>query len=461
MYKWRQDMDLYQLFYENCWFPFFEGIIKGRETARIYKSLHITESLRHDELKDLQLSALKKLMLHANQHSVFHHTRFKDAGIKPEAIRSLDDLLLLPTMTKSDIRNNYDQIANNSKEALWTKTTGGSTGEPLRFAYTKSSYAWRVALSKRGYAWAGAKPGTKQALIWGAPLEKLSQFQQRKQDLHHLLDRQDFFNCYYFDNTSMHICMDALNKAKPEIIIGYTNPLFDFANFIRSNGGLTFQPKSIICAAEKLHQFQRDRMKEVFGCDVFNTYGSREFMLIASECSKHDGLHVSMENLIVEIIKDDGTRAKDGEIGRIIVTDLHNYGMPFIRYEIGDLGVASHKQCPCGRGLSLINDIVGRSLDMIEVSGGKMLPGEFFVHLMLDYPDILKFQAYQSETKDITLKLVPSSVFDKDQIDTILKKIREVSGPEINVTCEIATDIPLTKSGKYRVAVSMAQHSHD
>jgi len=448
-------MDLYQNIYEQCWFPFFEGVIKRRNTARIYKNICDTENLSHDELIGLQTSALKRLMRHADQHSPFHRLRFKEARIDPAAIKSPEDLLSLPIMTKIDIRKNYDQIANDRKEPLWTKTTGGSTGEPFSFAYTKESYEWRVAASKRGYAWAGAKPGTKQALIWGAPLITLSKAQQLKQTLHHIIDRQSYFNCYYFDDTSMYNCLEKLNKVRPDIIIGYTNPLFNFAKFVSTNGGLKYRPKSIICAAEKLHQFQRIMLKDVFCCDVFNTYGSREFMLIAAECDRHNGLHVSMENLIVEIIKEDGTKAKNGEMGKIIVTDLHNYGMPFIRYEIGDMGVATDRQCSCGRGLTLIDDIVGRSLDMIEVSGGKKLPGEFFVHLMLDYPEVSKFQVVQSKSKDVTLKIVPSTVFEKDQVDSILKKIREVSGQEINIDCEIVSDIPLTGSGKYRVAISM------
>lgn len=448
-------MNFYQFFYEKSWFPFFERVIKGRNTSKIYKYICKTEKLSNNDLVDIQIIELKKLLIHADKYSTFHENRFKQSGIVPSSIQTLDDILLLPFMTKNDIRNNYNNISNNIKGPLWNKSTGGSTGEPLHFSYTKESYGWRVASSKRGYSWAGASPGTLQALIWGAPLSKLSKIVQFKQFIHHRIDRQYYFNCYYFDEYSMQKCMYDLNKIKPKIIIGYTNPLYNFANYIKSRGGLTFRPKSILCAAEKLHQFQRDLLKEVFMCDVFNTYGSREFMLIASECERHAGLHVSMENLLVEIIKDDGTRAKEGETGKIIVTDLHNYGMPFIRYEIGDMGVATEKICTCGRGLTLIKDVVGRSLDMIEVSGGKKLPGEFFVHLMLDYPEVLKFQVFQSESKNITLKIVPTSAFKEDQVTNIISKIREVSGREINVDCQILDDIPLTESGKYRVAVSM------
>ena len=166
--------------------------------------------------------------------------------------------------------------------------------------------------------------------------------------------------------------------------------------------------QGVICAAEKVLPFQREVMERVFGCPVFNTYGSREFMLIASECEKHEGLHVNVENLIVEIVKEDGTYAREGETGRIIITDLHNYGMPFIRYEIGDLAVFTERRCSCGRGLPIIEDVVGRSLDMIKTPEGKIVPGEFFPHLMKEFKEILKFQVIQETLENLRIRMVTS-----------------------------------------------------
>ncbi len=447
-------MDIYQLFYEHCWFPFFEGIIKGRDTARIYEKLCHTDYLSHDELVKLQTSSLKQLMVHADQHSPFHHLRFKEAGINPAEIQSPEDLLLLPIMTKSDIRKFYDQIANESKEPLWTKATGGSTGEPLHFAYTKESYAWRVASSKRGYAWAGAVPGAKQAYIWGVQLGKIGRLKQLKEQLHHIVDRQLYFNCFDFDEKAMAQCLVGLNRFKPAAIIGYTNPLYNLALYIGDNSKIKFAPAGVLCAAEKVHPYQREVIERVFGAKVFNTYGSREFMLIAAECEKHEGLHVSAENLIVEIIKDDGSPAMEGETGKIVITDLHNYGMPFIRYEIGDLGVAMMKSCSCGRGLSLIADVVGRSLDVIKTPDGKIVPGEFFPHLIKDFSDIARFQVIQEKLDHLVIKLVPITELSEKTKNCIDSEVRNVVGPAMVISYETVSEIPLTSTGKYRVTIS-------
>ncbi len=124
---------------------------------------------------------------------------------------------------------------------------------------------------------------------------------------------------------------------RPQTMIAYTNPIYEFARFIEAEGLPVPSLHSIVVGAEKLHAFQRQKIEEVFGVRVFETYGSREFMLIGAECEEHAGLHLSMDNLLVEVVDDEGSPTPTGEIGNVVVTDLFNYAMPFIRYVTGDL----------------------------------------------------------------------------------------------------------------------------
>jgi len=156
----------------------------------------------------------------------------------------------------------------------------------------------------------------------------------------------------------------------------------------------------------------------------------------------------------IEIIKDDGTPAQDGETGRMVVTDLHNYGMPFIRYEIGDLGVATTKMCSCGRGLPLIADVVGRSLDVIRTPEGKIVPGEFFPHLFKDYSGIARFQVVQDKINHLVIKLVPTDKFEDAARSKIDQEIRKAVGSTMVLDYQVVSEIPLTATGKYRVTVS-------
>src|SRR5690606_21936692 len=138
---------------------------------------------------------------------------------------------------------------------------------------------------------------------------------------------------------------------------------------------------SIVVGAEKLHDFQRDLIERVFEAPVFETYGSREFMLIGAECEHHDGLHVTAENLIVEVIDDDGNPVPEGTEGDVAITDLTNLGMPFIRYRNGDRAVAAEGDCACGRTLPRLARVAGRRLDVLTTPDGRQLPGEFFPHI--------------------------------------------------------------------------------
>jgi phenylacetate-CoA ligase len=440
---------MYQQFYENIYFPFFESL-KKRNTYSLYKESLISQGLPCDSITKKREQSLRQLLKHAVSTCDYYKKYADLCDLKGNI-----DITRLPILTKDDIKQNYTSlIASSYRNSIWSKATGGSTGQPLQFAYTKESYEWRVAMSKRGYSWAGAHPGAKQAYIWGVQLGHIGRLQQAKESLHHFIDRHLYFNCFDFDESAMAQCLAGLNRFKPECVIGYTNPLYNLALFIAENSKISFRPRGVICAAEKVHPYQRDVIERVFGAKVFNTYGSREFMLIAAECEKHEGLHVSAENLIVEIIKDDGTTARDGETGRIIVTDLHNYGMPFIRYEIGDLGVATSKSCSCGRGLPLIADVVGRSLDVIRTPEGKVIPGEFFPHLMKDFTDIYRFQVIQEKIDLLVVKLAPVSELSETTKKRIDSEVRSVVGPSMVINFEIVSDMPLTATGKYRVTIS-------
>lgn len=435
---------------------FHDKVIKHRKMFDYRFSLEKSQWWKPEALRQHQLDSVKSLLTHAVDHVPYWQDTFKRLGLSISDINTLDDIRKLPIIDKSDIRAHKEaMIAINWRGKTWTKSTGGSTGVPLELDYTPESYDWRVACSKRGYSWAcGCEDGKKQAYIWGVGLGKQSPLKRFKENLHHSLLRQQYFNCFDFNTQQMMFCLKSLNSFKPEYIIGYTNPLYEFSKFVKENGGLKFRPKAVISAAEKLHPFQRGLIEEAFKCPAFNTYGSREFMLIAAECDKHEGLHVSMENLVVEIIKDDGTPAKPGEMGDVVVTDLHNYGMPFIRYRIGDMAIASDHKCSCGRGLMLLRDVVGRSLDIIKTPDGKNVPGEFFPHLMKEFKGIERFQVIQDKLDHLQVKVVKNDKFSESEFNFMRSEISKVVGVMVNVDFVFVDNIPLTKTGKFRVTIS-------
>lgn len=435
---------------------FFETTIKHRNMIEYRSFLEQSQWWTPEQLRQHQWESVQRLLNHAFANVPYWQDTFKRLRLSVSDFKTLDDIRKLPIIDKTDIRSNKNQmIAINWYGKTWTKSTGGSTGMPLELDYTPESYDWRVACSKRGYSWAnGCEDGERQAYIWGVGIGKQSLLKRLKELLHHLLLRQKYFNCFEFNIKQMALCLASLNSFKPEYIVGYTNPLYELSRFIQKTGKLSFTPRAVISAAEKLHPFQRETIQSAFQCPAFNTYGSREFMLIASECDKYEGLHVSMENLLVEIIKEDGTPAKQGETGDLVITDLHNYGMPFIRYRIGDMAVCSDKQCSCKRGLMMLADVVGRSLDIIRTPDGRKVPGEFFPHLMKEFKGVEKFQVIQGKLDHLEVRIIKNSKFSEAESQFMQNEIFKTMGQGIKIDYVFVDDIPLTKTGKFRVTIS-------
>lgn len=444
-----------QKIYEHLYWPFFEGFCKGRSTVSHFRQCERNQWESRERIEAAQLASLNALLAHVHRNCPFYRDLLDAAGMGAGPLGSTGDIIGLPIVDKNTIRQHRDgMIARDHEGRLWRKTTGGSTGETLEFFQTKLSYEWRMAMSRRGYAWAGARPGTKQAYVWGAPIGDHRPLKTFKIRLNHFVDRQRYYNCFLFDDAAITRCVRSMNRYKPDYVFGYVNPLYNLALSVRGAQSLTFRPKAVITAAEKLHEFQRRTFQEVFGCEVFETYGSREFMLIAAECDKHDGLHISAENLLVEIVDKNGMPVRAGETGRVVVTDLHNYGMPFIRYDVGDLAVSRSTPCACGRGLPVIEKIVGRSLDMLRTVDGRHVPGELFVYLLLDFCDIERFQVVQDRLDHVEFRFVPRPDLRPDTLPRLRHKIELVFGPTVAVEMVSMKDIPLTPSGKLRVAIS-------
>ena len=251
---------------------------------------------------------------------------------------------------------------------------------------------------------------------------------------------------------------DELNRCRPQTIVAYTKPLYEAARFFAERNIKPFSPKSIVVGAEKLHDFERELIQQVFRAPVFETYGSREFMLIGAECERHEGLHLTAEHLLVEILDEDGKPAEPGDEGDVVITDLFNYGMPFIRYLTGDRAVAGFEMCSCGRGLPLLKKVVGRQLDVLRTPDGRMIPGEFFPHLMKDYSAIRRFQVVQESADFVRVRMIVDASWNEGSRAKLIQIITQRLGPHVRLSLDEVTEIPLTAAGKLQVVVNRTQY---
>jgi phenylacetate-CoA ligase len=447
-------MNFYGRLYRRVLLPVFDGLVKRRKTIQYWQLAENSQWQGRESLENQQLRDLKAILHYAKIHCEYYRQQWADLGLNPDSVQSLQDFCRWPLLTRDAIRTHRMRMQTKDRMKRITKSTGGSTGQPLVFDLDHESNERRTAIMYRGYNWAGSGPGTRRLLIWGADLKRSSFWKSVKVALHHCFEQQLLMNCFDFSDGNMRNQFALMERYRPETIIAYTSPLYEFSKFMKAHALQPHGIRSIVVGAEKIYGFQRKLIEEVFQAPVFETYGSREFMLIGAECELHCGLHLSIENLLVEVLDDQGLPTPDGEEGNVVITDLFNRGMPFVRYVNGDRALAGFTQCRCGRGLPLLRTVVGRQLDVISTSSGRVIPGELFPHLLKDYPSVRRFQVHQHQLDAIEIKVVGDEKLDEVYCKQIHDRLVECLGNEIRVLLDPVADIPLTSAGKHQVVIN-------
>ncbi len=445
---------MYEPLFRYALFPAYETLVKRRGTASYVAQYEQAQWLKPAELQRLQLDKLNALLAHAWAEVPFLQRLWREHGCQPGALASLADLERYPLLTKAQISANYaDMVARNWRGKTLTKTTGGSTGDPFRFEYTMDVYARRTAVMWRGYGWAGASLGTRTAYLWGSGPPK-SGWPGLKDKLYHGAFNRRFFDAFGLSDANVDQYIDDITTYRPKALVGYVAPVALLARRMLHTGRKLSGLRGVITGAEALFDAERRDIEAAFGAPVFNTYGTREVMLLAAECAQHSGLHLSADHLLVETVADDG-RALQGESGAVAVTDLHNLGMPMVRYLNGDRATLSPRTCACGRGLPLLESVDGRVLDMIRTPDGRALLGEFFVYVMLEWPEVKKWQVVQTAPDCVQFRLVVAQPWAQAQKDLLRQRVHAKSGPGMRVEVVEVGAIASVGAGKRRLTVSL------
>lgn len=450
-------MDVYGSLYRAVIHPTWESAIRGRPTLARLEQLRRSEWRSKEELESFQFGELTRLLRHAEANVPYYRRVFAEAGVRARDITQVSDMQKLPALTRPLASSTLEE-RSSTVPPLPTikKTTSGSSGNPLVFAYDTGSEYWRNAMKLRGYEWAGYRLGDPAIHYWGPPPRPLPPWYKRaKIGLDRAIKRETYLDCVSQNEAAFRETVDTIGKKKPKVILAYAQSAGGLARFILENGLRDWKDINVICGAEPLFDSDRAAMREAFGPGVFNTYGCRETMLIATECSEHDGLHVSMENILVEVVVRDESgnsrAARPGEVGEMVITDLHNYGAPLIRYVNGDLATAGNDTtCGCGRKLARISSVEGRITEALTDSKGGRVSGIYFCTLMVPLASsIRRFQAIQHKDKSITLKIVPTAAYS-DDVAAVLQDNVGRALPGIPLTVQLVDLIPAAYSGKGR-----------
>jgi phenylacetate-CoA ligase len=374
-------------------------------------------------------------------------------------MRSWDDFARIPLLTKNDLRSHREaMISSQYRDApLHRKKTSGSTGVAVEVFVDEAAQQFKRACTMRSDEWSGWRLGERIAAIWGNPQVRTDW----KGRLRRALLERDYvyLDTLKMDEAAIGSFIDALVRTPPSLLFGHAHSLHLVAAYIKAKRpNVRICPRGVISTCMVLHDWERRTIEEVFQCKVTNRYGCEEVSLIACECERHNGLHINADGIYLEVLRSDGTPCPPGEPGMIVVTDLVNRAMPIIRYQVGDMGVLSDRQCPCGRTLPLLEKIEGRVADYVLTPRGELISGiSLTENFAVMVPGIAQLQIVQEEVDRFLFRIVKGSDFGQQSLDTIQSLVAERFGPDVRYVCEYLDRIPQEPSGKYRFCISKVE----
>jgi phenylacetate-CoA ligase len=421
--------------------------------AAARRALRDNEWSSPEDVSEIQGRKLRALVDHAYRNVPFWRRTMDERGLTPSDIRGSEDLQQLPVVTKQQVQAHRDELratALESRGRVTQERTGGSTGNPLVFEHDARFWSYGRANLARCYEMCGWRAGDGRAWLWAADDPKRHQTR-----IGRAVDwgtNTCFLESLVTSEAAMAEFAQRLERFRPRLLIGYVSALVAFAQ-VAASSAAGVRPDAIQASAETLTGSERLLLERTFACPVFDRYGSREVLNIAHECDAHQGLHVFSDLHVVEIL--DGERpAAPGVPGRVVVTNLDNHAMPFIRYEIGDVAVPADAPCRCGRPFPLLARLEGRVTDLVVSPSGRILQDEFFTRIVYKQRGIRRFQVIQHSRRRLTLLVVPGQDFDAATLEGIRGQILARGDALFQVDIRVVPEIPLAPSGKLRTTIS-------
>jgi len=452
---------LYGKLYRSALYPLYESVLRGRKTLKYLAEFERTQWLSPDEIRANQWDALKRMLAHAYEEVPFYRRAFDRAGLTPGDVRSRDDFCRVPFLEKTHLQEDQDELIARSfrDKPLITSHSGGSTGQPVEFKFHRDHYDRRCAAWMRADRWAGWELGEPQVVLWlgvGSGVGKRKRLDKWKERLHWAFMRWKVLTITKLSRETIPEYIEAMRRFRPRNIYGLAGGVYAFAVLAEELGLEPPRMKGIILGAEKVFPHQKQKIGEVFRTPVFERYGCQEVCNIGEECDRHNGMHVNADGLIVEVVDENGRPAAPGTVGEVVVTSLDNFAMPFIRYRLGDMGILSDRVCACGRGLPLIKEVLGRTLDTIATPEGVFCSGVMMPHFMKEFSCVKEFQFVQDRVDHLKIRLVPTSEWNENMKAYMERELRRYVGPTMQIEFEESDRLERTKSGKYRMVISKA-----
>jgi len=415
-----------------------------------------------EEVEREQRARLTRLLAHAWAKVPHYREALEAAGVvatraegQPEV--HLERFTALPPLSKRDLQERFAALPSEdaAERGAYTSSTGGSTGEPVRFLHDSEMHAWKLANKALFDAWTGYRPGEPFAMLWGA-VGDIADASLRSRVGQWLRDELRL-EAYQLTLEQMDGYVARLNAFRPRLLLAYAQSAYQLARHAEARG-LEVQPiPAVMTSATNLEPEMRTTIERVFGARVYDRYGSREVGDVACENGDGHGLVVNPLTHVLEAVDESGRPLPPGEHGELVVTTLTNYSMPLIRYRIGDAGVLG----PSGAGgvpWPRLEQVTGRVTDVFRTRDGRQVYGGYFTRQFYARDWVAQFQVVQEDYDRLRVLLVPRPGTDPALVEAekpaLAQAFRSALGEACAVEFEVVDDIPLSPTGKRRYTVS-------
>lgn len=379
-----------------------------------------TQFWSDEEWREWHVKKQKELVLAAFRKTKFYAKFYTDAGFQEGDVEQNNFLTKLPILRRQNLRENFEEIVNlSSRGRLGVSTTGGSTGVPVKCGYDRyfpyEAFAWRTQ------EWWGLLPSDDGAYVWRNPYKNA-----KSKLLNQVLwwpTRKIRLDASSMTLRSMSAFIKTWNQIKPPQLQGYVGAVEELALFIEKNELFFHPPRAVWVTSSPLSSIQRMTMERVYKAPVYDQYGSCELPWIAAQCEKKSGLHVNAEKVWLEHVNYADQEVPLGTWGRTLITRYDDFVFPLIRYEIGDSGRFLKEPCPCGRTLPLIDNVKGRTTDIIRLPSGRILSGDYLTTIFDAYPDVVRgFRVIQRKDSSLVIEYIPTNM---SEVSHVIQNIKE------------------------------------
>ncbi|HQC94969.1 MAG TPA: phenylacetate--CoA ligase family protein [Aquabacterium sp.] len=442
----------YTAFCAHALFPLHERL-KGHASVAVRRRLETSQWWDRARLEADQVARLRGFLTDIGQHVPHYRDLFARSGFDPKALVTLAQLRTLPLMGKPEIRAAGQTLQADDAGPLTRYNTGGSSGEPLIFYMGKARKSHDVAAKWRATRWWGVDIGDTELVVWGSPIELGAQ--DRIKQLRDALMRSHLLPAFEMSPSNLDHFVAEIRRVRPAMLFGYPSSLSLIADHAAARG-VRLDDLGIRVAfvtSERLYDNQRAAIARGFGCPVANGYGARDAGFIAHECPQGQ-LHISAEDIVVETVRPDGSPCAPGEAGEIVTTHMATRDFPFVRYRTGDVGVLSDVPCACGRGLTVLAEVQGRTTDFVVARDGTVMHGLALIYTVRDLPGVERFRIEQQSLDRTVVQVVASAPFDAAAEQRIIRDYQARLGQGVEVVVQRVAEITAEASGKFRYVVS-------